>query len=257
MLAGKRVLVTRAKEQAGSLAALLAERGASPVVFPTILIAPPTDPEPLARAVRDLARYDWVAFTSANAVLHTFAELERQGRGAAAFSGLKVAAVGPATAKSLAEKKVVVDVLAKEARGEGLAREILSRIAAPVRVLVPRAREGREALPDALRGAGCVVDVVTAYETVRPSAEKVEELRGALAARTIDAVTFTSGSTVEHLFELLGPAAAELLGALTIASIGPVTTEAAKARGLRVAATACEATIEELVGALERAFAAR
>jgi uroporphyrinogen III methyltransferase/synthase len=255
-LAGKRVLVTRAREQATSLAALLREEGAEPVIVPTIEIVPPADPEPLAHAVRGLGRdYDWVAFTSANAVDQTWAEVLRQGRDARAFDRVRIAAVGPGTARTLASHGLAAHATAKDFRGEGLAEELLRAMAltSGARILFPRAKEGREVFPETLRAHGCSVDVVTAYET-RAASGAEGELRSLFETGTLDAVTFTSGSTVENLVDVLGPRARELLARVTVASIGPVTTEAALRRGVRVDATAKEATVASLVEALAAGF---
>jgi uroporphyrinogen III methyltransferase/synthase len=266
-LFGKRVLLTRAREQAGSAAALLREQGAEPLVVPTIEIHPPRDRAALARAVEDLraGRYAWVAFTSANGVERTWEALAAAGADARAFAGARLAAIGPATARALERRGLRADVTAKEFRGEGLAEQMLRAIARPPaagqgdrapRVLLPRAARAREALPDALRAAGCEVDVVAAYETRPPPPETVEALVAELEAGRVDAVTFTSSSTVEHLCDLLGARASPLLSRTCVASIGPVTTDTARARGLRVDVTADEYTLPGLVRALARRFSA-
>ncbi len=149
------------------------------------------------------------------------------------------------------------DVVAKEFRGEGLADamlEAIRAIPAPPRVLLARAARARDVLPEALRAAGCRVDVVAAYETRAPSSETVEALSAELEAGTLDAVTFTSSSTVDHLCDLLGPAAAEWLRRVRVASIGPITTETARARGVRVDLTASVYTVSGLVRALADSY---
>jgi uroporphyrinogen III methyltransferase/synthase len=271
-LFGKRVLVTRAREQAGSTAALLRDLGAEPVVVPTIEIHPPSDPAPLAAAVAALAArgkgarvgvsadaraspyaspYQWVAFTSANGVDFTWAALAAAGGDARAFGGIRLAAIGPATARALERRGLRADVVATEFRGEALAEAMLSSFegGAP-RVLVARAARARDVLPDALRAAGCEVDVVAAYETRSPPPESIARLARDLADGRIDIVTFTSSSTVENLCDLLGPRAVELLARPRIASIGPITTATASGRGLRVDLTAREYTVPGLVEAL-------
>ena len=264
-LFGKRVLVTRARAQAGSAAAILRERGAEPVVLPTIEIGATGDPRPLEHAVARLAgdardgrsAYDWVAFTSSNGVEHTWREVLRQGLDARAFGRAKIAAIGPGTASSLELHGLRADVVAKEFRGEGLATEMLralGELGAGVRVLLARAKHARDVLPDALRAAGCHVDVVPAYETRPVARERAAELLDLLAAGRIDAVTFTSSSTVDSLCELLGARAGELLRPLRVASIGPITTKAAEGRGVRVDVTAHEFTVLGLIDALEASF---
>ena len=254
-LTGKRVLVTRTAEQARSTAALLRERGAEPVVVPTIEIHPPADPAPLERAVAGLAHeYDWVAFTSVNAVEQTLGAMARQGLDARAFGAAKIAAIGPATVRALEAHGLRAELAPKEFRGEGLADEMLKRLAPGARVLVPRAKEAREVLPEALRAAKIYVDVVTAYETRKPPRETVDLLVGLFERGAVDAVMFTSGSTVDNLCDLLGERAQALLARVVVASIGPVTTASAGRRGLRVHVTAGESTLVGLVDALEGIF---
>jgi uroporphyrinogen III methyltransferase/synthase len=262
-LFGKRVLVTRARAQASETASLLRDYGAEPLVVPTIVIRPPADPGPLARALSELRRgsYTWVAFTSANGVERTWEALVASGGDARAFGAARLAAIGPATARALEGHGLHADVMAKEYRGEGLADEILLTQAGPIRetgtassaarVLIARAARARDALPEALRAAGWVVDVVAAYETDQPPREAVDALVRELEAGRVDAVTFTSGSTVDNLCDLLGDdRTAELLTRPRIASIGPLTSQAARARGLRVDVTAAKYTVPELVRAL-------
>ncbi|MCL2448482.1 MAG: uroporphyrinogen-III synthase [Polyangiaceae bacterium] len=259
-LFGKRVLVTRAREQAGSTASLLRDLGADPWVVPTIHFRPPADAEPLARALRALraGEYGWAAFTSANGVERTWDALVAMGGDARAFGGVKLAAIGPATARALEARSLRPDVVAKEFRGESLAAALIDAAAAPAsRVLLARAAKARDVLPDTLRAAGHAVDVVAAYETHPPSVETGEALAAELERGRVDAVTFTSSSTVEHLCDLLGPRAASLLGRALVASIGPVTTATATGRGVRVDVTAREYTVAGLIAALAASYAGR
>lgn len=263
-LFGKRVLVTRALEQAGKAAALLRDEGAEPVVVPAIAIAPPADPAPLAGAVTALreGRYAWAAFTSANGVERTWAAVEAAGGDARAFGAARIAAIGPATAEALARHGLRPDVVAREFRGEGLAQDMLAAMAPagpgatpPSRVLLARAARARDALPEALRAAGCEVDVVAAYETHAAPRDAIAALAADLEVGRIDAVTFTSSSTVDHLCDALGGGAAALLAGVRVASIGPVTSETARARGLRVDVEAPEYTVPGLVRALADSYA--
>jgi len=254
-LLGKRVLVTRAREQASGTAALLEELGAEAVVVPTIEIRPPPDPAPMARALVGLraGAYGWVAFTSANGVEHTWQAVAAAGLDVRAFGSTRIAAVGPATVAALESHGLRADVVAREFRGEALGREMIAAAgaASPSRsVLLARAARASDALPAALRGAGWQVDDVPAYETRPARGEAVEGLTTELSIGRIDAVLFTSGSTVDSLCDLLGARAPELLARTRVASIGPVTTETARARGLRVDVTAAESTLPGLVRAL-------
>ncbi len=258
-LFGKRVLVTRAREQAGSTAALLRDCGADAVVVPTIEIRPPGDAAPLDDALAALraGAYGWVAFTSANGVERTWDALAAAGGDARAFAGARLGAIGPATARALERRGLRADVLAKEFRGELLAEGMLEAIRsqrpAP-RVLVARAARARDVLPDMLRAEGCRVDVVPAYETHAPPAAVVEGLDRELAEGRIDAVLFTSSSTVDNLCDLLGARAGERLARSRLASIGPVTTATAEARGLRIDVTAREFTVPGLIEALIESY---
>jgi uroporphyrinogen III methyltransferase/synthase len=201
-LFGKRVLVTRPESQAASAAALLRDAGAEPVVVPTIVLGPPADPAPLAAAIAGLREgaYAWVAFTSANGVGHTWDAVVAAGGDARVFGSARLAAIGPATAAALEQHGLRPDVVAKEFRGEGLAKEMLAAMSkTPGRVLLPRAAKAREVLPETLRAAGWTVDVVAAYETRPPAPEAVADLVARLEAGTLDAVTFTSSSTVDNL----------------------------------------------------------
>ncbi len=256
-LFGKRVLVTRTREQSVGTAKLLRARGAIPVISPSIEIHPPRDPAKLTRAVERMGDALSVVFTSANGVARTWAEITWQGKDARAFGGAKLAAIGPGTAQALAAHGLTADVVAKEFKQEGLAEELLAALsAAPApterrRIMLLRAEVARDALPAALRAAGYEVDVVAAYETRAPEPSEGAALAKALAAGEIDAVTFTSSSTVENLCDVLGPGAAALLGKALVASIGPITSKTCETRGVRVDVTARTYTLAGLLGALE------
>jgi uroporphyrinogen III methyltransferase/synthase len=259
-LSGKRVLVTRTAEQARKTSAMLRERGADPIVVPTIELRPPSDPAPAARAARELASYAWVAFTSENGVAAFFEVLTAAHLDARAFGGCRVACIGPGTAAALALHGIAADVVAKEYRGEGLAKAMLDAMSTPTqsgkRVLIARAKQAREALPEALRAGGCEVDVVPVYETHPASREVTARLRKLLEDRAVDAITFTSASTVHGFCDAVGGDAAALVkqSGAVVGSIGPVTTEAAAARDIEVTATATTYTLEGLMTALETVF---
>jgi len=262
-LFGKRVLVTRAREQSGGAASLLRDHGADPVVMPTIEIHAPSDPSPMIDAVASLeSRYDWVAFTSANGVEHVWAEIQRQKRDARIFGRVKIAAIGPGTAAALERFGIRADVVAREHVGEAFATAILEAMGsdgAPVagrpRVLVARAEVARDVVPDALRAAGCEVDVIAVYKTRTPPRALLAGVTALLDAGELDVVTFTSSSTVEHLADALEARAGELLGKTCVAAIGPVTAETAARRGIRVDVTADPHTVPGLVAALTKHFA--
>lgn len=256
-LFGKRVLVTRPAEQATSMAQALRDAGAEPVLAAAIRIVPPEDPAPLQRAVGELGQYDWVVWTSQNGVDAVFAELKRQAGDARKLQRARVATIGPATASRLREHGIEPDLMPKPHRGEALAEAILALHAGDMRgqsVLLPRAAVARDALPELLRHAGARVEIVPAYRTLPPSEAEHARLRIAIEKREIDIVTFTSTSTVDNTVEALGTNAARMLEPLTLASIGPITTEAAERHGLRIAVTATDYTTEGLIAALVRHF---
>ncbi|GAC1574587.1 MAG: uroporphyrinogen-III C-methyltransferase [Polyangiales bacterium] len=255
-LYGLRVLITRASAQAQGTAKALRMRGAVPLEFPTIVVSPPHDPAPLAEAVKSLARYDAIALTSANGVDAFFAALDSASLDARAIGRALVATIGPGTEKALRRYGVRADLVADEHRGEALASALLQALAArgthsPMRVLLPRAEVARDALPETLRAASVPVDVVTAYRTSVPPKERAIELQHAFATRAVDAVLFTASSTVDHFCALL-PDAKERLAEIVVASIGPITTEACKRRGVQVDVEANPYTIPSLIKALER-----
>jgi uroporphyrinogen III methyltransferase / synthase len=251
-LSGKRVVIPRASEQAKDTASALRERGAVPVMRPMIEIAPAPDPDAFASAVAAMAGYDWVLFTSSNAVEQVRVELARSGRDARAFGSARVGVVGPKTADALAKLGIKADLVAQEFVGEGLASALLER--GPVRrVLLLRALVARDALPDALRAAGAEVEVVTAYEN-KPRADSGAALAEAVTRGEVDAILFTSSSTVSATLDALGPDGRELLSRVVVGSIGPVTTRALEAGRLTPTVQASVYTVEGLLDALEQHF---
>lgn len=252
-LEGVSVLVTRARHQAGALAELLESRGAGVIACPVIEQIDPPDLQPLRGALASLREYDWVIFGSTNAVDRFLDRLESEGPGLGALEGVKVAAVGSATAARLEKRGVRVDLVPEEYRGEGLIDAFADLGAdSDWRVLVPRALEAREVLPDALREMGCEVDVVPVYRTVAAAPDP--DVLARLDAGDADAVTFASPSTVKHLIAFLENADRDpksFLGKLVIASIGPVTTRALEDRGYRADVEADPSTMEGLVAGLE------
>ncbi len=249
-LFGRRIVVTRAREQAGELSALLEERGAEVVEFPTIKIAPPPSYVPLDRAIDRLQEYEWLVFTSINGVESFFRRLQNSGRDVRSLAGLKICAIGPRTEKGLSSRGIQVDLVPEEYRAEAIIEGFREQVKGNEKVLIPRAREAREILPRELRQMGLGVEVVDAYQALREE-EDSRELRRMLFSSGVDAVTFTSSSTVKNFIEMLGESdpAGAMQGVLT-ACIGPVTADTAREMGLPVGAVAEEYTIEGLVCAL-------
>lgn len=244
-LFGWRVAITRAREQAPELARALAGAGATAIDVPTIAVVDPEDGGAQMRAaVARLSSYSWVVFTSTNAVERMFGEI----KDARALSGARVAAIGGATARELRARGVAADLVPGEFVSEALAAVFpaprISSTEPPHRekVLLPRAAVARDVLARVLRAKGYLVDEVDAYRTVRP--QPSPELLGSLGS--LDAVTFTSASTVTGWLELFGR---ELLPSV-VACIGPVTASAARREGIVVSCEAEEHSIAGLVAAL-------
>ena len=259
-LFGRRVMVTRPTGQAGVLCRMLMDRGAEPVEAPTIRIEDPEDPGPLRQAVASAQAYDWILFTSVNGVDRFFREVARQGGDARLLGGARVAAIGPGTARGLEARGIRPDQVPSEYRGEAVAAGVLAAhggTLSGVRVLLPRAAVARDVLPDTLREAGAEVDVVAAYRSLTLGDAEAARMRGLIAEPAVDVVTFTASSTVKNLVAMVGDGFAEQLAPLTVASIGPITTETAREMGIRVDVTATEYTNAGLVHALTDHFARR
>lgn len=250
-LFGKRILVTRAREQASALSDLLRAQGAEPVEFPVIRIVPVVDTRELDAALCQIQNlYSWVVFTSANAVRVIRDRLDALGLDARAFGTVNIAAIGPATTEALRAMGLRADFVPSRFVAEAVVEEWPDRNMAGRRVLLPRAKEARELLPDRLREMGARVDVVTTYETVM-DAGATDEICARLRAGAIHAVTFTSSSTVKNFVESIGrEGVQELLRGVTVACIGPITAQTARELGIRPDIEAKEHTIAGLVKAL-------
>ncbi len=251
-LFGRTIVNTRAEAQAASLTKRLAALGAEVLEQPAIRIADPEDWSPVDEAIDRIASYDWVVLTSTNGVERFFGRLAERGMDARVFGGAGVAAIGPSTAARLRERHLIADVVPDEYVAEGLLRALEEAgLGEGSRVLVPRALEAREVLPETLRERGVHVDVVPVYRTV--GAEPDERVIERVRAGEVDAVTFTSSSTVREFLALLeraGVGADEASRTFVAASIGPITSGTAREYGLEVAVQAEEYTIPGLVDAL-------
>jgi uroporphyrinogen-III synthase len=250
-LAGERVLITRAKEQAGKLAEQLKELGAEVIEIPVIEIRPPASYEALDIALQRLENYDWLILTSVNGVQALFERLEKLGFGPEKMLHLNIAAIGPATREKIEEHGLPVDVVPEEYVAESVVEALREQVAGK-RVLLVRAKVARDVIPQELRLAGATVHVMEAYETVVPEASRAR-LREVLndPKQRPTAITFTSSSTAKNFVELLNePDPAKALRGITIASIGPVTSETLDLLGLRVDVEAKDYTIPGLVQAL-------
>jgi len=252
-LAGVRVLVGRARHQAGSLAGELRKLGATVLEIPFIEIRKPRSFKPLDSALRSLDGCDWLILTSVNGVDAMWDRLAWLGLSNGNLKHLRIAAIGPATRKAIEQRGVKVDVVPKEYVAESVVRSLRRRVKEK-RVLLVRAKVARDVIPRELRKAGAHVEVVEAYETVVPQASR-RRLRSALAnpQRRPQVVTFTSSSTVRNFVSLLGSRQMSLEG-IRLASIGPVTSSTLRELGLRADISAKEFTIPGLVDAILHAF---
>ena len=254
-LFGRRIVVTRARAQAGELSSELEKRGAEVLEFPTIEIQPPEEFRPLDEAIQALDSFDHLVFTSVNGVEAFVGRLRHFGLDLRAVPReAKVAAIGPATAERLEQVGLRVDVVPEEYRAEALIEALGVETLSGKRVLIPRAKVAREVLPDRLREAGAEVVVPSAYESV-PGSEGKEELARSLEKGEIDCVTFTASSTVENFVGAFEEAA-RLLEKTRVACIGPITADTARKHGLRVDAVADRYTIPGLVEAVAGLLAA-
>jgi uroporphyrinogen III methyltransferase/synthase len=251
---GRTVLVTRARQQASRLAQRLGELGANVIECPSIEVHPPADWGPVDGVLRRLNEYDWLVLTSPNGAAALVERVRAIGLDARALGGVRIAAVGPATAEVLRDHflqpGLVPPEFTTEALGEALAAEAGGR-----RFLLARADIATDALPEAIRAAGGSVEQVTIYRTTRPAALPDEAL-AALRDGRADWITFTSSSTVENFLALLAGQDVSLTH-VKLASIGPVTSDALRAHGLAPTVTAETHTIDSLVEALARPEATR
>jgi uroporphyrinogen-III synthase len=247
-LAGKRIVITRPPHKAEVFAAQLRKLGAEPVLLPTIDIQPPTDPAPLDNALSNLTRYDWVLITSANTVTQIWHRFEIIGVDSAQLAWPAVAVIGPATGRALETHGIKATLMPEIHVAEALFEMLQQRVdLSGARVLLPQGDLARPVLVEMLRKAGANVDAVVAYKNVQPDIDFVR------LSDPVDAVTFTSASTVQNFVELFDDSLA-MIGNALVACIGPVTADTARALGLPVQVIAEPHTVEGLIAALSRAF---
>ena len=253
-LAGRVILITRAREQAGRFAALLEEAGGEVLLVPTIAIEPPESWAPLDEALDRADRYRWAIFTSVNGVEMVRRRLAESGRGGEALAGCLLAAIGPATAEALRDWGLRAEVMPDEYVAEALVDRLRPLICAGDRVLLARAAETRDLLVRELTALGAEVTEVPAYRT-RAATERAGTIREALAGGLVDVVTFTSSSTVKNFAALFRPAElGRLLAGVTIACIGPITRATVAAHGLQSRIMPEEYTIPALAAAIVAYF---
>lgn len=252
-LAGCRVLVSRAQQQADALSSALRNLGCQVIEIPFIEIRDPQSYEPLNSALRNLANYDWLILTSVNGVEALFRRMTRKRVDKSALAELKIAAIGPATKKAIEQHGLDVTITPKEYVAESVVAALHGEVKGK-RVLLVRAKVARDVIPHELGRAGAQVDIVEAYETVVPKSSQ-GLLRAVLSSeKRPHAITFTSSSTVRNFVRLLGLRGARLAlkphSGVHTASIGPVTSATLREFGLPVDIEAKEYTIPGLVEAI-------
>ena len=251
-LAGKRIVVTRAHKQAEGLSSLLRGYGAEVIEAPVIEICPPDSFDALDEALRNILQYDWLVLTSVNGVEALFSRLEAVGLSIDSLQHLKIAAIGPATEERIQDHGLVVDIVPPRYVAEEVVRALRKQIKGE-RVLLVRAKVARDVIPEQLRHAGAQVEVIEAYQTVIPEGAK-ERLQQIFSnGEPLDAITFTSSSTVKNFLTLVvGTDIPARLSKILFASIGPVTSETLREYSLPVHVEADEFTMGGLAQALVR-----
>ncbi len=254
-LFGRRIVVTRALDQAKEFSDLLIALGGEPVEAPTIQLVPPDSWERIDREIARLTEYQWLIFTSVNGVVPFMARLHSAGKDSRSLAHLRICAIGPRTAQELGRYGVMPDVVPPHFQAEGLLAVLTDEALRGKRVLIPRAETAREILPEQLRERGATVEVIPVYRTEVPSGD-LRLLEQQIEEKKIDVMTFTSSSTVRHFVELVGGAeAARRLGSRTlIACIGPITSKTAEEFGLTVSIMPKDNTIPALAGEIADFF---
>ncbi|MHB9096742.1 MAG: uroporphyrinogen-III C-methyltransferase [Syntrophales bacterium] len=251
-LFGRGIVITRPEAQAEGLAELLRAAGARVISFPVIRIAPPESWEELDTALGRLEAYQWLIFTSANGVAFFFRRLREIGRDIRDLKGIRIATIGPATASAVEARGIRVDLVPEEFISEGVVKAFAGEDLRGSRTLLPRAKEARDVIPEGLAKMGARCDCATTYRTIR-SDRTASELEPFFADGKIDAISFTSPSTVNHFLGIMGPDF-QFPPRVRIACIGPVTAAAARAAGLPVDILQERYTIPGLVDGLAAYF---
>lgn len=253
-LSGRRIAITRARSQASAFARALEELGGEVVEFPTIEIMPPKSYDPLDRSIKKIARYHWIIFTSVNGVAYFLARWKKLRRDMSDLKGMRIAAIGPATAKSLKSAGLDPRLVPQEFRAEAILKELKPDEMRGKRVLLPRAAQARDILPKTLREWGAEVDVIEAYRTVTVDSD-ARRLKQMLRLKRIDMITFTSSSTVSNFAGLLSrEGIGGLLSGTAVACIGPITQKTAEELGIRVDVVPRIYTIPGLTEAIAEYF---
>lgn len=249
-LFGRRILVTRAEEQTEEFTDLLETLGAQTISFSTIKIVPPVSWDSLDHAIEQIDVYDGLIFTSANGVRFFRERVRARGLDLRILKDLSITAIGPRTAKEIETWGILVDLIPSEFQAEGVVSVLAKKGIAGKRFLLPRAKEARELLPEEIQRKGGAVDVVAAYETVKPQYTR-QEIEALLSGSRIDMVTFASSSTLRNFIEIIGKEASRAwIASSPIACIGPITAKTADEFGLKVDVIPKEYTFPALADAI-------
>jgi len=252
-LFGKKIVVTRTREQASELVAKLEENGADCLEYSTIHIEPVDDYQLLDQALEVMDSYDWILFTSINAITYFFKRLYATGRDSRALAACCIGAVGRATAQELLKYGLQADLVPEKFTGKGLAQSLIANGIQDKQILLPRALKALEILPEMLDDAGATVTVAPVYQNIPPQGRK-DELREQLSEGDIDLVTFTSSSTVTNFLTMVDATDTrelhQLLDKVKIAAIGPITAETIRKNDLTVDIQPDNYTIADMVDAI-------
>lgn len=253
-LAGKLIMVTRARSQAGTLADKLEALGAKVVEFPTIEIQPPEDYRGLDAAIKNVRNYHWVIFTSVNGVEQFLSRARHLNQSLSDSQTSRFAAIGPETAKRLESAGIRPCIVPQKYQAEGLLEALAPETMRQKKVLIPRAAKARDILPDTLRARGAEVDVVEAYRTVIPMADTAN-IKTLLRDRRVDVITFTSSSTVANFTQLFeGQTFSQTVSGIAVACIGEITKKTVEDFGGHAQIVATESTIDGLIRAILEYF---
>jgi uroporphyrinogen III methyltransferase / synthase len=253
-LLGKKIVVTRAREQASGFIKLLRKAGADCIEMPTIKISPPEDNQPLEKSIDDINSFDWVIFTSVNGVKFFFETLYKKGKDVRILGHLKFACIGPVTKEKLQEFGIICDVLPETYKAESVVKAFSDKNIDGKQILIPRAKEARAVLPEELKKMGAIVNEVTTYVTSLADSGR-DTLIQMLEKNEIDIVTFTSSSTVQNFTELIPADKFEqLIKNPTTACIGPITEKTAVSLGFNPEIVPEEYTIDGLMNSILQYF---
>jgi uroporphyrinogen III methyltransferase / synthase len=256
-LFGKKIVVTRARSQASSFGLQLQRLGASVIEYPTIKILPPDNWSKVDKAIESLEDYRWLIFTSVNGVQFFFNRLKELGKDIRCLHQIKICAIGPATSESLEKYYLKADLCPEEFRAEGIIEALKNEDLKGKKVLIPRALEAREILPETLKDIGAIVNVVHVYKTVKEESD-IDLIKNELENEEIDVITFTSSSTVINFFESIKKFGNhDMLKNVTIACIGPITRDKVKDYGYKVGIMPKEYTIPALCSEIKKYYETR